>query len=209
MGRFMTTHPHLSTSEPVQKFLKDSIDSYVNRHKKHVPYDIETIDGLADRILSLFNCPICSKLLRITPHEPFLVKYKKLEEGAKVPERQHEGDVGFDLYALYNVDLPPGQTIEVHTGIALEMPQNVYAAINGRSSFNKRGVTTFRGIIDTGYRGEISAIMQNNSHELINIVRWHRFAQLTFHYSLPIKFSVTDGLSDSERGTGGFGSTGL
>ncbi len=205
----MTSHLHLSPSEPIQKFLKDSIDSYVNRHKKHVPYDIETIDDLTNRIFSLFTCPICSKISQITPFEPFLVKYKKLEEGAKVPERQHGSDIGFDLYALYNVDLPPGQTIEVHTGIALEMPENVYATINGRSSFNKRGVLTFRGIIDTGYRGEISAIMQNNSNELINIVRWHRFAQLTFHYSLPIKFSVTNELTDSERGTGGFGSTGL
>lgn len=205
----MTNHLHLSTPEPVQKFLKDSIDSYVNRHKKHVPYDIETIDDLTDRILSLFTCPICSKLLQIIPHEPFLVKYKKLEEGAKVPERQHKDDAGFDLFALFNVDVPPGQTVEVHTGIALEMAENIYATINGRSSFNKRGVVTFRGIIDTGYRGEITAIMQNNSHELINIVRWHRFAQLTFHYNLPIKFSVTDKLTDSERGTDGFGSTGL
>lgn len=203
------SHHHLDAAEPIQKYLKDSIESYVNRHKKHVPYNIESIDDLTNRIFSLFTCPVCSKLSHITPYEPFLVKYKKLEEGAKVPERQHEGDAGYDLYALFNVDLPPGQVIEVHTGIALEMPDNVYATINGRSSFNKRGVITYRGIIDTGYRGEITAILENTSNELINIVRWHRFAQLVFHYSLPVKFAVTNELADSERGTSGFGSTGF
>jgi dUTP pyrophosphatase len=88
------------------------------------------------------------------------------------------------------------------------MPDCLYATIDGKSSYNRREIITFRGIIDAGYRGEVSVFMKNTTGNRITIQRWQRFAQMIFHYSVPVYFISTGELAPSERGEGGFGSTG-
>jgi len=197
-----------SSDQSVQYFLKDLIQSYLNRNKQYPVYDIKNVDELVSKIHSVLTCPVCTRSIKVNPYRDYVVKYKKLEEGAKVPMFQHSNDAGADLYALTTIDLHPDENTEVHTGIALDMPDCIYATIEGRSSFNGRGISTYRGIIDPGYRGEISAFMKNSSNEIITISRWQRFAQLIFHYRLDIRFAVVNELSKSERGTNRWGSTG-
>lgn len=197
-----------NTDISVDHFLKDLIQSYLTRSKQHPVYNVKSVDELVSVIHKVVSCPVCSRSVKVNPYESFVIKYKKLVEGAKVPAFQHSNDAGADLYSLTTIDLIPDIGTEVPTGIALEMPDCLYATINGRSSFNGRGINTYRGIIDAGYRGEITVFMKNTSEEIITISRWQRFAQLTFHYRLSIDFAVVNELSESERGTAGFGSTG-
>lgn len=197
-----------SPEQSSRDFLTDLIQAYLNRNKQYPVYNIKTVDELVSKIHDVLSCPNCTRSFKLNPYRDYIVKYKKLEEGAKVPMFQHSTDAGADLYSLTTMDLYPDENTEVHTGIALDMPDCIYATIEGRSSFNAKGIRTYRGIIDPGYRGEISAFMKNDSNDIVTISRWQRFAQLTFHYRLDVRFAVVSELSKSERGTDRWGSTG-
>ena len=141
------------------------------------------------------------------------INVKKLREAAKLPFRATEGSAGADLYACLeaSVTVEPSQRATIPVGIALEIPSGYGGFVFPRSSVAcKFGVSLPNcvGVIDSDYRGELCVPVINHSSEPYVISNGDRIAQLVI---LPVENAVyeyTDDLSDTQRGEGGFGSTG-
>jgi len=141
------------------------------------------------------------------------VKIKLLNEDALIPTYGSELSAGADLYAITEKDIAilPNETVFIHTGIALEIPQNYVGLIYARSGLGcKQGLAPANkvGVIDTDYRGEIMVALHNHSKEFRTIKNHDRIAQIVFTPFVQAKFDVTKELTDTNRGNGGFGSTG-
>lgn len=139
---------------------------------------------------------------------------KKLHKNATIPSKAFESDAGFDLYACLDeqVDILPGECKKISTGIAIELPFGTFGAIFARSGMaTGRGLRPANavGVVDSSYRGEYIVALRNDSKEIQTICDGDRIAQLVI---LPFvcgkMIEVNDDLSKTERGTGGFGSTG-
>lgn len=134
------------------------------------------------------------------------LKFKVLN-GGKLPTRAHREDAGFDLYSPIN-EVLCGGTTRIKLGVCVEIPKGYVGFIMGRSSLNKNGVACLTGVIDSGYTGEIAVIL-NSVGALAKINKGDRIAQLVVAKLADIDDAVAvDSLEDSERGAGGFGSTG-
>lgn len=202
-------HKHPRPEKTFRDFVENVVASFIHRENTYNTHpNVKTQQQLVDTIVQAVECPVCSVSMKILPSAPATVLFKKLQSGAKCPEKAHSDDAGFDLYSLHTQDLLPGQMVEVATGIAIEMPEYLYATIDGKSSFGSKGVCTFRGIIDAGYRGHLGVYMRNDSDERITIQRFQKFAQLIFHYQISVQFVSTNELNPSARGEGKLGSTG-
>lgn len=141
------------------------------------------------------------------------VAIKKLREGAVIPTYGSEYAAGADLYACIDesITFEPGETILVHTGIAMEIPGGYAGLIYARSGLaSKKGLAPANkvGVIDADYRGEIMVALHNHSRVTASIEPGERIAQLVITPYLTAHFTETDTLSDTVRGAGGFGSTG-
>lgn len=135
----------------------------------------------------------------------------KLDAGAQMPARAHETDAGYDLFALQSVYINGnGGSAAVDTGVHIEIPAGWFGLVAGRSGLNfKSGVIVPQGTIDSGYMGSIKVKLYNLSGQPFMIHRGDRIAQIIFlRHESPFLESV-DTLSDTERGSGGFGSTGV
>lgn len=135
-----------------------------------------------------------------------------LSEGAKAPYKKYRGDAGWDLYVSEDCDIPPHTTEDVHTGIYIQMPQDTYARITGRSSsLRKHGLLVNEGIIDNGYTGELFVCIHNLADEVFHVKRGMRLAQVLFHSIADVRWSQIDGFTPDiqGRGSNGFGSTGV
>lgn len=142
------------------------------------------------------------------------VKIKKVREGARIPFRATEGSAGMDLYACvdgYKI-ICPGDLLMVPTGIAIELPNNQCAAfIYARSGLGiKHGICLSNGVgvVDSDYRGEICVGLCNVSDKPYVISDGMRIAQMIVAPVCTPQIVEVDKLSDTQRGTGGFGSTG-
>lgn len=141
-------------------------------------------------------------------------KIRKLREGAKIPRRATEGAAGMDLYACIDesITLAPQQLVIVPTGIAIELPDNGCAAfLYARSGLGvKHGICLANGVgvIDSDYRGEICVGLCNVSDKPYVIAPEERVAQMVIAPVLLPEIVESDALSGTERGAGGFGSTG-
>jgi dUTP pyrophosphatase len=130
---------------------------------------------------------------------------------AQLPKYALVGDAGMDLRAAETVLIGPGERALVPTGIKLALPEDVVALVHPRSGLAlKHGVTVLNapGTIDSNYRGEIGVILHNTSTDWFDVDRGDRIAQLVFQKVLIVELEHVDELSDSVRGSGGFGSTG-
>ncbi len=141
------------------------------------------------------------------------VNIKKLDARAKLPEYGSAFAAGADLYALLDEPLTvaPGETAFVHTGLALELPMGCMGLVYARSGMAcKRDLAPANkvGVIDCDYRGEIIVAMHNHGKQEQMIEPEERIAQLIIAPYITVKFEETDELEDTERGCGGFGSTG-
>lgn len=128
-----------------------------------------------------------------------------------IPKYALDGDAGADLKANADYFLPAGFRELILTGVSIQLPKNMVALIHPRSGLAlKHGVTVLNapGTIDSNYRGEIGVILHNTSNEHFVIKRGDRIAQLVFQEVVTADFIQVDELSDTERGTAGFGSTG-
>ncbi len=139
------------------------------------------------------------------------IKFIKLREGAHIPQKAHEDDAGFDLYASEDCLLKAHGFGCVPTAIAIELPAGTEAQVRPRSGLAaKYGVTVLNapGTIDAGYRGEVKVILINLGEEDFLIERGMRIAQLVVAPVTQASIEVASELADSGRGAGGFGSTG-
>lgn len=134
-----------------------------------------------------------------------------LEEGAKRPFKKHSGDAGWDLFVSESCDIQPGETVDVHTGIHIDMPPFLYARITGRSStLRNYGLLVNEAIIDNGYTGEMFVCVHNISGKPFHVEQGMRLAQILFHVIEDVRWSEVDEIkaAPGKRGDAGFGSTG-
>lgn len=140
------------------------------------------------------------------------VKIKLISPNAKLPVRSTEESAGFDLFSTEKVILKSREFKAISTGIILEMPINMEAQVRPRSGLAFRhGVTVLNspGTIDSDYRGEVKVILINHSDRDFEINIGDRVAQMVFSKVIKVDFVETTELSESQRGEGGFGSTGI
>ena len=135
-------------------------------------------------------------------------------KGAVIPEYKTVGAAGADLYALVDspITLAPGKTAMVPTGLFFEIPEGYEIQVRPRSGLAaKNGVTVLNtpGTIDSDYRGEIKIILINLGDKDFAINSGDRVAQMVIAPLIQASFSIVDELSDTTRGSGGFGSTGV
>lgn len=143
---------------------------------------------------------------------PGRLRLVRLDPRARLPTRAHPGDAGLDLYALEAAELAPGQRLSVGTGIAVEIPVGQAGLVLPRSGLAARhgiSVVNAPGLIDAGYRGEIRVLLLNTDRtEPFSIEAGARIAQLVL---VRVELATPDeveALEESERGAGGFGSSG-
>ena len=141
------------------------------------------------------------------------IKVKKLREGAVLPTYGTEFSAGADLYACLEADvvIAPGETRKIPTGLAMEIPVGCAGLIYARSSMGtKKGLAPANkvGVVDSDYRGEFMIFLHNHGTEAQTIVHGDRVAQLLVTPVFTPGFVEADELSDTVRGSGGFGSTG-
>jgi dUTP pyrophosphatase len=132
----------------------------------------------------------------------------QLQPGAKLPQRAHASDAGADLFALENHEIYPGEQKLVDTGVAVKIPRGFAGFIYNRSSQGKKGITIPHsvGVIDSDYRGNLKVLLKNIGEDPYEILVGDRIAQLVVQrVELP---EFKDIWNDTQRGTGGFGSTG-
>ena len=135
----------------------------------------------------------------------------KLDAGAQMPVKAHETDAGYDLFAMQSVYINGnGGSAAVDTGVHIEIPAGMFGLVAGRSGLNfKNGVIVPQGTIDSGYIGSIKVKLYNLSGQPFMIHRGDRIAQIIFLRHESPELETVDTLSDTERGSGGFGSTGV
>lgn len=141
------------------------------------------------------------------------IRVKILTNGAKLPTYGSTEAAGADLYACLNapVTVQPGESAWISTGIALEVPKGCAGLIYARSSMGvKRGLAPANkvGVVDSDYRGEIKVVLYNQSKEAQTVEPGERIAQFIITPVLTPAYEEVDDLSSTDRGVGGFGSTG-
>jgi dUTP pyrophosphatase len=141
------------------------------------------------------------------------IKIKRLRDTAVVPTRESSSAAGYDLYAdiAEPVTIQPHETAKIGTGIAMEIPEGYFGGVAARSGLSsKEGLRPANcyGIVDSDYRGEIIVALHNDSETARVVTPQERIGQIIIQPYLNVEFDEADELSDTERGTGGFGSTG-
>ncbi len=140
------------------------------------------------------------------------LQIKLLDEGLPMPRYQHAGDAGLDLPSRVDLVLEPGGRAMIPTGIAVAIPGGYAGFVLPRSGLASRhgiALVNSPGLVDSGYRGEMSIVMINtDKHEPFHIKRGDRIAQLVIQRVEEVKLVRVDELDDTSRGEGGFGSTG-
>ena len=205
---------HFGTAQATSQLIRE-IDSSDGHELYGVPVTVTPKDGDGET-------PVPSAASKVP------LKFKKLVPEAKLPAYAHEGDAGMDVFALEDTNIHLDRPTLVKTGLAAEIPPGYEIQVRPRSGLALKGVTVWNspGTIDSKYRGEIGIILMFNSNELetipdetgrfsqhvpkrfYEIKKGDKIAQLVL---APVTFadvSETEELSETDRGTGGFGSTG-
>lgn len=133
-----------------------------------------------------------------------------LDEGAYMPERAHDTDAGLDLRARQMVTIPPGGSAAIDTGVHMEIPEGYFGKLESKSGLNvKHSVVSHGGVIDSGYTGRIVAKLYNHGDEPFIFHDGEKCIQIIIQ---PCENRMTltrvESLEETERGDGGFGSTG-
>ena len=142
-----------------------------------------------------------------------VVNFKKVNSAGKIPTRGSEKAAGYDLYAAIEetVSFDPHTTKKIGTGIAMELPNGYFGAIFARSGkATKEGLrpANCTGVCDCDYTGEYIVPLHNDTDVTQYVLPGERIAQLVVLPFLPVEFNEVDELVQTERGAGGFGSTG-
>ncbi|MEQ6389915.1 dUTP diphosphatase [Bacillaceae bacterium S4-13-58] len=141
----------------------------------------------------------------------YQIKIKLLTDEAKLPYQANPGDAGLDLFSTEEKVIKPGESALIGTGIQIELPIGTEAQVRPRSGLAlKHSVTVLNspGTIDEGYRGEIKVILINHGKQPFLVEKKMRIAQIVIAPVTKVNMIQVDELSDSNRGSGGFGSSG-
>ena len=140
------------------------------------------------------------------------IEIKLIDPAARVPERAHEGDAGWDLRAIEAARLKPSERVAIGTGVSVAIPPGMAGLVLPRSGTALRNgiaLVNSPGLIDSGYRGELRVILLNTDPQTEFAVEpGDRIAQLVFIDLPNVELKRVDRLPDTERGEGGFGSSG-
>jgi dUTP pyrophosphatase len=141
------------------------------------------------------------------------VKFQKLDSNAKTPTYGSVAAAGADLYVCcdHGTSILPGETAVLPTGISVEIPEGHVGLVFARSSLGiKRGLAPANkvGVIDSDYRGEIKVALYNHSGEAQTLLPYERVAQMVIVPCVHVDYEESDSLETTQRGEGGFGSTG-
>lgn len=143
-----------------------------------------------------------------------LIRIKKLNDRAIIPTKGSRQAAGYDLYACteHDVIIAPHSSAKIGTGVSMAIPEGYFGAVYARSGLSaKKGLRPANcvGVIDSDYRGELIVALHNDTDVEKTIDKNERIAQLVVTPYLSVEFQETDELDDTERGSGGFGSTGM
>lgn len=136
----------------------------------------------------------------------------RLDPELPMPARAHSGDAGIDLQARVATTLEPGEWAMIPTGIAVAIPVGHVGLVAPRSGLAARhgiSVVNGPGVVDAGYRGEINAILINHGRDSVTLRRGDRIAQMLIVPVAMVETEEVERLPDSDRGSGGFGSSGI
>lgn len=135
--------------------------------------------------------------------------FKILKDGAQVPAYKHKGDAALDVFTYQDEIVPPHKITLIKIGVAVEFIGDFCAHIFGRSGLTLKGFIVHHGLIDPNYRGEIGVICQNITDEPMTFLKGSRIAQMLVCVATGVHFHEVTALTDTERGTAGFGSSGV
>lgn len=140
------------------------------------------------------------------------LQVRRLDPAARLPTRAYDGDAGLDLYALEPAELGPGERASIRTGIAVEIPPGHGGLVLPRSGLAARhgiALVNAPGLIDAGYRGEVAVLLLNTDRQTpFSVAAGDRIAQLVLVHIETPEVTEVEQLALSERGAGGFGSSG-
>jgi len=132
-----------------------------------------------------------------------------LDEGAFMPVRKHSTDAGFDLRTPFTFSIAVRSRFFVNTGVHVELPPNTVGMIKSRSGLNKNKGIQCEGVIDENYTGPIGIVLYNHSTEPVTFEKGDRIGQLVILPCVYTDIEIVDELKETDRGEGGFGSTGV
>jgi dUTP pyrophosphatase len=144
--------------------------------------------------------------------EKIKIKIKKLNKDAILPHYEHKGDAGMDVYSAEDKMIKAGEKEIISTGLAFEIPEGYEIQVRPKSGLSLRHGLTLPnapGTLDSGYRGELKVVVLNLSDKNYKVEKGKKIAQLILAKYEKADIEETEELSESERGSKGFGSTGL
>ena len=166
---------------------------------------------LAVLVLFLEKKSLIFIIERLPLKNNFNIKIKILNGFGKIPEKSHEDDIGYDLYADNNYTIEPGKVVLVNLGISIQLPKNCGGFVLPRSGLASKHLIApinSPGLIDPGYTGKLMVPLMNYSDVTYTVKRHERIAQLVAITTSDLIFDQVDSLDTSDRSDGGFGSTG-
>ena len=138
-----------------------------------------------------------------------LLTFKRLDPRATLPSRGSSLAAGLDIYAIEDLTIQPGERVLARTGLSVAIPEGYYGRLAPRSGLaTKEGLDTLAGVIDADYRGEIRCLLYNTGQETITLPAQSKICQLIIEKIITPAAVWADEISETDRGSGGFGSTG-
>ena len=188
------------------KALKDFINELIYGEEELVGNKKKLVDTVINRMYAMFD-------LAVEKYHNYAIELPMtVDEGAKVPTYAHDTDAAADLYAMEDTTLDGNSKgNKIRTGVKIQLPEGWLAMIIPRSSIGAKTplrLSNSVGLIDSSYRGELGVLYDNTGNEPYDIHAGDRIAQLLVMPNYRFKAKVVDILADSDRGEGGFGSTG-
>ena len=195
-----------SEAQAAIKALSDTMKEMVYSEVSYTGNKKLLVDTIMDKMFGIFNAA-AEKYHSYAIELPI-----QLEEGAQVPTYAHDSDAAADMYAMEDTTISAHSTgTPVKTGVHIQLPEGWVAFVLPRSSIGAKTplrLSNSAGVIDSGYRGEVRALYDNIGDEPYQIHKGDRIAQMLVMPSYKFKANVVDILPTSDRGEGGFGSTG-
>jgi len=194
-------------AKEAMKALANTMHDMVYNEAQYEGNKKKLVDTVMDKMFAIFNAA-ADKFHSYSIELPLTVA-----EGAQVPTYAHDTDAAADLYAMEDVTLQGNTTgNKIRTGVCIQLPEGWLALIIPRSSIGAKTplrLSNSVGLIDSGYRGELGVLYDNISEVPHEIKAGDRIAQLLVMPSYRFQAKVVESLEDSDRGEGGFGSTGV